>query len=68
MHWQRTKAIVLNYVLGSGRYIQICVFIKIIRLLIIALMQADAEWIFPILRSGVKYGSSLYSRIPNLSK
>ena len=46
MHWQRTKAIVLNYVLGSGRDIKTYVFIKIIRLLIIVLMEADAEWIF----------------------
>ena len=61
MHWQRTKANVLNYVLGSGR--ETWISIKIIRLLIIALMQADAEWIFPILRSRGKYDSSLYSRI-----
>ena len=54
MHWQKTKAIVLNYVLGSGRDIKTCVFIKIIRLLIIVLMQAGAEWNFPILRSGGK--------------
>ena len=32
MHWQKTKVIVLNYVLGSGRDIETCVFIKIIRL------------------------------------
>ena len=47
MHGQRIKAHVLNYVMGSGRDIKTCVFIKIIRLLIIVLMQADAEWIFP---------------------
>ena len=49
MHWQRTKAIVLNYVLGSGRDIKTFVYIQIIRLLIIELMQADCwqEWIFP---------------------
>ena len=40
-------AIVLNYVLGSGRDNKTYVFINIIRLLIIVLMQADAEWIFP---------------------
>ena len=68
MHWQRTKVIVLDYVLGSGRDIKTCVFIKIIRLLIIALIQADAEWIFQILRSVGKYGSSLYSIITNFSK
>ena len=68
MHWQRTKVVVLNYVLGSGRDIKTYVSIKIIKLLIIALIQADTEWIFPILRSRDKYGSSLYSRIPNLSK
>ena len=68
MHWQRTKAIVLSYVLGSGRDITTYVFVKIISLLIIALIQAYAEWIVPVLRSRDKYGSSLYSRIPNLSK
>ena len=47
-----TKAIVLNYVLGSGRDIKTYVYIKIIRILIIVLMQADAEWIFPILKVG----------------
>ena len=47
MLWQVTKAIVLNYVLGSGRDIKTYVFINIIRLLNIVLMQADAEWIFP---------------------
>ena len=46
MHGQRTKTHVLNYVMGSGRDIKTCVFIKIIRLLIIVLIQADAEWIF----------------------
>ena len=47
MHWQRTKTVVLNYVLSSGRDIKTYVFIQIIRLLIIVLMQADSEWIFP---------------------
>ena len=68
MHWQRTKAIVLNYVLGSGRDIKTYVYIKVISLLIIVLMQADAEWIFPNTDSRDKYGPSLYSRISNLSK
>ena len=68
MHWQRTKDIVLSNVLGSGGDIKTYVFVKIISLLIIALMQPDAEWIVPILRSRDKYGSSLYSKIPNLSK
>ena len=49
MNGQRTKAIVLYYVLGSGRYIKTYVFIihVIIKLLVIVLMQTDAESIFP---------------------
>ena len=38
-------------------------FIIIIRLLVIVLMQADAESIFPNSFSRDKYGQSLYSRI-----
>ena len=47
MNGQRTKAIVLNYILGSGHNIKTNVFIIIIRLLNIVLMQADADSIFP---------------------
>ena len=47
MHRQRTKAHVLNYVMGSGRDIKTYVIIKIIRLLIIVLMQGDSECFFP---------------------
>ena len=46
MHWQKMQAHILNYVVGSGRDIKTYVFIKIIRLLIIVVIQADAESIF----------------------